>query len=91
MHTAALKAARALAAEGKRVTLFDAAGRLKRYLAFRGWSEELAADLGLINPRGQEWYRGRLVVPETRGDAPRGIYLVGRIVPGVQGPSAPGT
>ena len=61
-----------------------AAGRLKRYLAFRGWSEELAADLGLIDPRGREWYRGRLVVPEVRGDPPRAIYLVGRTVPGVR-------
>jgi len=66
-----------------------AAGRLKRYLAFRGWSEELAADLGLIDPRGREWYRGRLVVPEVRGDPPRAIYLVGRTVPGVRGAFGP--
>jgi len=56
---------------------------LKRYLAFRGWSEELAADLGLIDPRGREWYRGRLVVPEVRDG--RAIYLVGRTVPGAPG------
>ena len=60
-----------------------AAGRLKRYLAFRGWSEELAANLGLVDSCGREWYRGRLVVPEMRGDPPRAIYLVGRTVPGV--------
>lgn len=66
-----------------------AAGRLKRYLAFRGWSEELAADLGLIDPRGREWYRGRLVIPEVRGDPPRALYLVGRTVPGVRGAFGP--
>jgi DNA primase len=66
-----------------------AAGRLKRYLAFRGWSEELAADLGLVDSRGREWYRGRLVIPEVRGDPPGAIYLVGRTVPGVQGAFGP--
>jgi len=66
-----------------------AAGRLKRYLAFRGWLEELAADLGLVDSRGREWYRGRLVVPEVRGDPLRAIYLVGRTVPGVQGAFGP--
>ncbi len=60
-----------------------AAGRLERYLAFRGWSEELAADLGLVDSHGREWYRGRLVIPEVR--AGRSIYLVGRTVPGVRG------
>jgi DNA primase len=64
-----------------------AAGRLKRYLAFRGWSEELAADLGLVDSRGREWYRGRLVIPEVRGD--RAIYLVGRTVPGARGTFGP--
>jgi len=64
-----------------------AAGRLKRYLAFRGWSEELAADLGLVDSRGREWYRGRLVIPEVRGD--RAIYLVGRTVPGARGAFGP--
>jgi len=66
-----------------------AAGRLKRYLAFRGWSEELAADLGLIDPQGREWYRGRLVFPEVRGNPPRAIYLVGRTVPGARGAFGP--
>jgi DNA primase len=64
-----------------------AAGRLKRYLAFRGWSEELAADLGLVDSRGREWYRGRLVIPEVR--AGRSIYLVGRTVPGARGAFGP--
>jgi len=66
-----------------------AAERLKRYLAFRGWSEELAADLGLIDPRGREWYRERLVFPEMRGDTSHAIYLVGRTVPGVRGAFGP--
>ena len=65
-------------------------GRLKRYLAFRGWSQETAADLGLIDSRGREWYRGRLLVPELRSDpahgSARAVYLVGRIVPGARGP-----
>jgi DNA primase len=64
-----------------------AAGRLKRYLAFRGWSDELAADLGLIDSRGREWYRGRLVIPEMRGD--HTIYLVGRTIPGMRGAFGP--
>jgi len=64
-----------------------AAGRLKRYLAFHGWSEELAADLGLVDSRGREWYRGRLVIPEVWGD--RAIYLVGRTVPGTRGALGP--
>jgi len=66
-----------------------AAGRLKRYLAFRGWSDELAADMGLIDSRGREWYRGRLVVPEVWGDPARAIYLVGRTIPGVRGAFGP--
>jgi hypothetical protein len=64
-----------------------AAGRLKRYLAFRGWSDELAADLGLIDSREREWYRGRLVIPEMRGD--HAIYLVGRTIPGARGAFGP--
>ena len=66
-----------------------AAGRLKRYLAFRGWSDELAADMGLIDSRGREWYRGRLVVPEVQGDPARAIYLVGRTIPGARGAFGP--
>jgi DNA primase len=66
-----------------------AAGRLKRYLAFRGWSDELAADLGLIDSRGREWYRGRLVIPEVRGDPPRAICLVGRTIPSSRGAFGP--
>ncbi len=62
---------------------------MKRYLAFRGWSDELAADMGLIDSRGREWYRGRLVVPEVRGDPARAIYLVGRTVPGARGAFGP--
>jgi DNA primase len=64
-----------------------AAGRLKRYLAFRGWSDELAADLGLIDSRGREWYRDRLVIPEIRGG--HAIYLVGRTIPGARGAFGP--
>jgi DNA primase len=59
-----------------------AAGRLKRYLALRGWSDEVAADLGLIDSRGREWYRDRLVIPEMRGD--HAIYLVGRTISGAR-------
>lgn len=62
-----------------------AADRLKRYLAFRGWSDELAADLGLIDSRGREWYHGRLVMPELRGDPARAVYVVGRRIPGIRG------
>jgi DNA primase len=40
-----------------------AARRLKCYLAFRSWSEELAADLGLIDPRGREWSRRCEAIP----------------------------
>jgi len=43
------------------------------------WSEELATDLGLVDSRGREWYRGRLVIQKTQ--ASRSIYLVGRTVP----------
>ncbi len=60
-----------------------AADRLERYLTFRGWSEELATDLGLIDDQGREWYRGRLVIPEMRGN--QAVYLVGRRVPGASG------
>jgi DNA primase len=66
-----------------------ASGRLKRYLAFRSWSDELAADLGLIDSQGREWYRGRLVIAELRGDPPRAIYLVGRTIPDVRGAFGP--
>jgi DNA primase len=95
-HAALLANPKALAyASGRRLDadtvrefrLGYAAGRLKRYLAFRGWSEELAADLGLVNSRGREWYRGRLVIPEVWGD--RAIYLVGRTVPGTRGALGP--
>jgi DNA primase len=66
-----------------------AARRLKRYLAFRGWSDELAADLGLIDSRGREWYRGRLVIPEIRGEPPCAIHLVGRTIPSIRGAFGP--
>jgi DNA primase len=66
-----------------------AQGRLKRYLAFRNWPEDLAQDLGLLDPRGREWYRGRLVIPEVRGEPRQAIYLVGRKVPGIQGAFGP--
>jgi DNA primase len=66
-----------------------AAARLKRYLAFRGWSDELAADLGLIDSRGREWYRGRLVIPEIRGKPPCAIHLVGRTIPSTSGAFGP--
>jgi DNA primase len=82
-HALAYTSSRGLDADTVRsFRLGFAAGRLKRYLAFRGWSEELAADLGLVDSRGREWYRGRLVIPELRGD--RAVYLVGRTVPGVR-------
>jgi DNA primase len=92
-HAALLANPRALAYTSKRgldedtvrkFRLGFAAGRLKRYLAFRGWSDELAADLGLIDSRGREWYRGRLVIPEVRGELARAIYLVGRTIPGIR-------
>jgi DNA primase len=64
-----------------------AAGRLKRYLAFRGWSDEVTPNLGLIDSRGREWYRGRLVIPEIRGG--QAIYLVRRTIPGARGAFVP--
>jgi len=60
----------------KRHRLGYASGKhLVRYLRFRGWDVQLAADLGLIGPKG-EFFRERIVIPEIRGD--RVIYLAGR-------------
>jgi DNA primase len=64
-----------------------ASTRLRRFLDFRGWSDELAADLGLIDEKGKEWFRGRLVFPEIREKV--GVYLAGRTVPRVKGAMAP--
>ncbi|HIC95489.1 TPA: toprim domain-containing protein [Candidatus Bipolaricaulota bacterium] len=60
----------------KRHRLGYASGkRLVRYLQFRGWDPQLAADLGLIGPKG-EFFRERIVIPEIREG--RAVYLVGR-------------
>ena len=55
-----------------------AAGRLKRYLAFRGWSDDLASDLGLLDAKRREWFQGRIVFPEMRRDPAQAVYLAGR-------------
>jgi len=62
-----------------------AQGRLKRYLALRNWSDEMAADMGLVDDKGREWFDGRLIFAEMRGEPSRAVYLVGRQVPGVKG------
>jgi DNA primase len=62
-----------------------AQGRLKRYLALRNWSDELAADMGLVDAKGREWFGGRLIFAEMRGEPARAVYLVGRRVPKVRG------
>jgi DNA primase len=59
--------------------------RLKRYLAMRNWSDELAADMGLVDAKGREWFNGRLIFPEVRGEPGRAVYLVGRSVPKLRG------
>jgi DNA primase len=50
-------------------------------------TKDLNTDLGLVDSRGREWYRGRLVIPEVR--VGRSIYLVGRTVPGARGAFGP--
>lgn len=66
----------------KRHRLGYASGKhLVRYLRFRGWDPQLAADMGLVGPRG-EFFRGRIVIPEIRGG--RVVYLVGRALQGYQ-------
>ena len=54
---------------------------LAKYLRFRGWDPRLARELGLLDERGREWFRGRIVIPEYRDG--RAVYLAGRQIPRV--------
>ncbi len=54
---------------------------LAEYLRFRGWDPRLAQELGLLDEKGRDWYRGRLVIPEYRNG--RCVYLAGRQIPEV--------
>ena len=56
---------------------YAAGDRLRKYLRFKGWDEELAAELRLIEEKhGTEHLRNRLVIPEWRDE--RVVYLAGR-------------
>jgi len=56
---------------------YASGNRLRKYLRFKGWDEEIAAGLNLLEEAGgREYFRNRIIIPEWRDGTV--IYLAGR-------------